>query len=256
MKIKIIYNKLKSILGLSFQLARAGFKLRNEGSYLGLLWYLLEPLLMFLILLTLRHVVGVGVESYPIYLFIGLIMFDFFRKTTIEATGVIFINGGLIKSTNVNREVFIVSTVLKNVFSHLIELIILIGLLVFYGISTVYIVFYLPILAVFALFVLGISFTVSIVGTYLIDFGKIWNVLTRILWFATPIFYSTRLELPININYVNPLYYFISITRDIIAYNRIPEVWMMVGAVVFSSVSFFCGLFIFKKFKHKLGEFV
>ncbi len=211
---------------------------------------------MFLILLILRHIVGTGIENYPIYLFIGLIMFDFFRKTTIEATGAIMTNSGLIKSTNVNREVFVVSTVLRNTFSHLIELIVLVGLLVLFDISAFAIIFYLPILAVFAFFVLGISFIVSIIGTYLIDFGKVWNVLTRILWFGTPIFYSARLELPININYMNPLYYFISIARDVVAYNQVPALLMIVGAIAFSAVSFFCGLFIFKKFKHKLSEFI
>ncbi len=253
---KIIYNKLKSILGLSFQLAKAGFKLRNEGSHLGVLWYLLEPLLMFLILLTIRNLVGVGIENYPLYLLMGLIMFNFFRKTTTESAGVIIGNSGLIKSVKINHEVFVVSTVFKNIFSHFFEIFLLIVFLVLFGISPTNIIFYPLILFFFAFFVLGISFAVSTIGTYLIDFAKVWNVFTRILWFATPIFYSSKLILPFNFNSFNPLYYFITIARKIIIYNQIPGLWMIFGVISFSLISLLFGIFIFKKYKNKFAELV
>ncbi|HNU96023.1 MAG TPA: hypothetical protein PKH95_01275 [Candidatus Magasanikbacteria bacterium] len=41
-------EKINNIFNLSWQLAKANFKLRNEGSYLGIFWYLLDPLLMLM----------------------------------------------------------------------------------------------------------------------------------------------------------------------------------------------------------------
>ena len=48
---KKMKEKIKSISALSFSLAKANFKIRNEGSYLGIFWYLLEPLAFFIVLL-------------------------------------------------------------------------------------------------------------------------------------------------------------------------------------------------------------
>ncbi|TKJ17514.1 hypothetical protein CEE44_03185 [Candidatus Woesearchaeota archaeon B3_Woes] len=256
MKIRISWHKLKSILGLSLQLAKAGFKLRNEGSYLGILWYLLDPLLMFVILLSIRNIVGVDIENYPLYLLLGLIMFNFFRKTTSESTGVMIGNAGLIKSVNINHEVFVVSTVFKNIFSHFFEILLLILLLILFNISPINVIFYPLIFAFFSFFVLGVSFVVSTIGTYFVDFARFWNVVTRVLWFATPIFYGANLDLPFNFNSLNPMYYFIKIARKIIIYNQIPRLWMIFGAILFSFILFFFGMFIFEKYKHKFAELV
>ena len=46
-------ENIKKIASLSFQIAKVEFKLRNEGSYLGVLWYLLNPALMFVLLLAI-----------------------------------------------------------------------------------------------------------------------------------------------------------------------------------------------------------
>jgi len=56
--INLKISKIKKTLSLGFSLASAQFKLRNEGSYLGVLWYLLEPLSFFAILLFLAGVIS------------------------------------------------------------------------------------------------------------------------------------------------------------------------------------------------------
>ena len=75
---------------LSFQLAKANFKLRNEGSYLGVFWYLLNPLLTFILLFFIfSNSTGAGIENYALYLLLGVIIFNFFQQTTTEATQII-----------------------------------------------------------------------------------------------------------------------------------------------------------------------
>ena len=82
----------KQVLSTSLALAKANFKLKNEGNYLGILWYLLEPLLMFFIFLAVRRILGADIPYYPMYLFLGLVIFNFFRKTTTDATRTIINN--------------------------------------------------------------------------------------------------------------------------------------------------------------------
>ena len=77
--------RLKKFIELSFALAKAQFKLRNEGSYLGIFWYILNPIFIFsLLLLIFSTRVGQGIPHYPLYLLLGIIMFNFFQTATIE----------------------------------------------------------------------------------------------------------------------------------------------------------------------------
>lgn len=249
-------HKLKGILGLSLQIAKADFKLRHEGSYLGILWYLLEPFLMFVILLSIRNLVGKGIESYPLYLLLGLIMFNFFRKATSDSVKAISGNGELIKSIKVDHEAFVVASVLKAVFSHIFEVIVFVAFLLFFKAPALNIVFYPLVFIFFCLFILGVAFTVSVIGAYVNDMENVWEVFTRLLWFATPIFYTAKSTLWLNFNLFNPVYYIITISREMIIYNRIPELWMILGMVAYSLAFFAGGIFIFERFKDRLAEIV
>lgn len=249
-------KKLKSILGLSLQLAKADFKLKNENSYLGTLWYLLDPLLMFAILLTIRRLVGKGIEHYPLYLLLGLIIFNFFRKTTGSACSAIQNNANLIKSIKLDHEVFVIAILLKSIFSHFFEMALFAVFLVVFKVPVLNIVFYPLIFGFFCLFVFGVSCIVSTVGVYISDFKNVWSVLLRLLWFATPIFYSAKLQLPFNFKAFNPMYYYITVARKAIVYNQAPEAWMVFGLIAFSLGFFIFGILIFKSFKNKFAELI
>src|SRR4030042_3140482 len=94
--------KLRHFLDLSLEIAKSSFKLRNEGSYLGIFWYLLNPLLLFLLLLLVfSDRLGNSIPSYPLYLLLGIVIFNFFQQATTESTKIIVRDyGELIKSIN------------------------------------------------------------------------------------------------------------------------------------------------------------
>lgn len=249
-------SKFVSVIRLSVSLAKANFKLRNEGSYLGIFWYLLEPLSFFVILLFIRDAISVqSVEHYPIYLFLGLIMFNFFNAVTGFSTKVIQNNAGFIKSLRIDKEAFVVSGALQFTFSHFFEFLILIAFSVFFSINPIWIFSYFLIFIFFFLFTLGISFMISIIGVYMNDFKNIWSVATRLLWFITPIFYTVQNGGTLQtINFFNPLYHFINISRDLIVFNRIPDVTAIIYIVILSIGTFLLGLYIFEKNKDTLAE--
>ncbi len=252
-----IYKRIESILGLSLSLAKANFKIRNEGSYLGILWYLLEPLVFLIVLLTIRQsVVNTNIASYQLYLFIGLIMFNFFNAVTNFSTRVIQNNSGFIKSLRINKEVFVISGLLQFVFSHFFEFLILIIFSLFFEIKFLYLLIFYPILFLFfCFFTVGISFILSIVGVYIKDLSNVWSVFTRLLWLITPIFYTIENNsLLQKINIFNPLYYFINIARDIVIYSKLPNIYWVLLIVFCSVFVFLIGLIFFEKSKKSLAE--
>jgi lipopolysaccharide transport system permease protein len=251
-----VYNRLKSILGLSFQLAKASFKMKNEGSYLGILWYLLEPLALFVIFMLIR-IGNSDVPFFALYLFIGLIMFNFFTKTTVEAVETIETNSEMIKSLKINKEVFVVSAVLKSVFSHFFEIVAFLAFMIYFGAPLLNILWYPLVLLVFLVFTLGVCFFVATIGVYVSDFSNVWSIITRVLFFGTPIFYVIAdFNGLAKIEYLNPLYYFITIARELVIYGRIPETLLLGGACLFSLLAFLIGFTVFELNKKKFAESV
>ena len=255
----MILSKYNKILSLSYSLAKANFKVRNEGSYLGILWYLLNPLSFFIIFLYLRGILFSSSDTiyYPVYLMVGLIMFNFFSQAVSSSINLIRNNSGYIKSIKIPYEVFILSTVFQAVFSHIFELFLVAILFVYFHISLIGIIWYLGIFIFFGIFVLGLCFLFSTIGLYFNDFGNIWSIVSQLLFFITPVFYTINIESHINIsNLFNPLFYFLTTTRDVAIYNTFPPIWIFIILILSSALSLVIGLFFFTKFKQRFAEYI
>lgn len=249
---------MKSTLELSLALAKAGFKEKNEGSYLGIFWYLLNPLLLFLVLLLVfSDRVGTNIPKYPLYLLLGIIMFNSFQRATIDSTRVIRENRWIIKSINFPRESLVSSIVLKTLFSHIFEMILFTALALLFKSPLSGIIFYPLILIFFYIFIFGTSLILSSLTVYFLDMQNVWAFVSRLIWLGTPIFYAiggqTRLFF---VSLLNPMYYFITISRDVMVYMKMPQVWMIIGAIVYSLLFLVIGLLLFNKLKIKFAEMI
>ena len=256
MIIKKNIDKLRSIMGLSLSLSKSYFKTRNEGSYLGIFWYLLSPLAFFVIIMVMSQVINAKPEQdYPLYLFLGLIMFNFFLNTTMSSVKSMANNSGFLKSIKTTQESFVIAIVLEFIFAHIFEIILFALFMVYFKVSLIGLLFY-PIIFLFLLFfTLGISFILATIGVYVSDFNNVWDVFVRLLWFFTPIFYfAAEGTLLYKLNLYNPIFYFITIAREIVVYSRFPEYSFIAIAVIMSLVIFLLGVEVFMKNKSKFAE--
>lgn len=250
--------KIKLILELSLTLAKYNFRLKNEGSYIGIFWYMLNPLLLFtLLFLVFGDRLGFDIANYPAYMLLGIVMFNFFQQTTKEATKIIISNAETIKFITLPREILVISMVIKNAFSHIFEIAAFMIIMIFLG-STFYGIIFYPLLFILLLFfTLGISFLLSSIAVYFTDLDNIWIFVSYLLWLATPIFYDIGgQEKLLLFNMFNPLYYFITIGREIIIYSRIPELWILGGALFYSVLSIVVGLIVFRSLKDRFAEMI
>lgn len=249
-------QKAKKTLNVSISFAKANFKLRNEGSYLGILWYLLEPVLFLTILLAIRGVTGQeDIKFYPVYLFLGLIMFNFFMSVTTNSTNCIQSKSKFVKNMILPKEALVLSTAIQFLFSHIFELVILLALMIYYKISLITFVLYFPIFFVFLGFTLGTSFILATLGVFLNDLKNIWSVFSRILWFATPIFYAYNNTGGISlINYINPLTHFLNISRQIVLYQEMPVLRGVIFIILTTILTLVVGVWIFNKYEKRFAE--
>jgi ABC-type polysaccharide/polyol phosphate export permease len=251
------WQKLKSILGLSYSLAKANFKLRNEGSYFGILWYLLNPLALFCIILFIQGSAfsNVKILYYPIYLLVGITGTNFFAQTLSSAIKAIDSNASFIKSMKIPYESFVVAQVLQSIFSHLFEFILIGCFMIYFHVSLFGLLLYPIAFFFFVLTILGISFIFATIGVYIADFGNVWSALSQIIFFITPTFYAIKPGDHMYLtNLFNPLFYFLTIARDFVTYSKFPPAWMMLVMIAMSLASFIIGLSIFVRFKKTFPE--
>ena len=149
----------------------------------------------------------------------------------------------------------IIATVLKGLFSHIFEMALFVAFALFFKASIIGLAVYPLILLFFCIFIAGASFILSALVVYVIDLDNVWTFVARLIWLGTPIFYAiagqTRL---FYVNLFNPMYYFITIARDVLIYAKMPQAWMAAGAATYSLLFLGIGLLVFNRLKIKFAE--
>lgn len=234
-------------LSLLWELTKANLKVQNENSYLGILWYLLGPLLLFGILLVVfSGRLGARVEHYPLYLLLGIVLWNFFATATGRAMSVLQSNAGLLKTLPVKKELLVLSVVLTALVSHIFELMVYAAISLWFGVvPTGYLVFAL-VLLLSVTFTVGISFFLAGVFVHFRDVGQIWSIISRVWWFATPIFYVLTPTGPGRVvSQYNPLYLVITLGRDTLIYSKPVDTVYLGLLALYAVVSLIVGYAVF-----------
>lgn len=179
-------------------LARVEWRLRQQSTFLGFLWTLLNPALMFAVLYGLFvKWLGRDQGDYAVFLLIGIVEWNFFASATSYALSSLLRRGPLLKNFPLPPEIPALASVLSVYFSHLLELAALAALLAFVqgGLS----VSWLWLIAIdLAYLALAAGAGLILAGLYVFysDLERIWNILLTAGFFLTPIFYPLSVIAP------------------------------------------------------------
>ena len=248
--------KLPSFLKRSYfimiwEMAVAEFRMKDQGTFLGFLWTLLYPLIYFIVLYGLfLKWMGSRIENFPLYLIIGIVQWNFFCSSTLNAINAIRNHEAIIKSISFPKSALIVSSVLGVLFAHMLELFVLLVFWLLVGKNLGFTVLGLiPILAIHVYLVLGVAFVLAVIGVHFLDINRIWGIVTSVGLFLTPIFYSLDMLAPIKrkIILLNPLTHIIQASRDVLIDNKSPELNGIFYVLVLSTVILCAGYLLFKK---------
>lgn len=190
----IFSKKNRTLLG---ELVRTDFKLRYQGSVLGYAWSLLRPLLLFLILYVVfvRFLkLGSGVPHFPIYLLLGIVIWNFFLEMTVQSLGSIVARGDLIRKIRIPRWIIVVSSSISALINLGLNLIVVSVFLIINDVEIMGTIFWLPLilLEVYAL-ALGLSLFLSATFVKFRDVNYIWEVGLQGMFYLTPILYPLAL---------------------------------------------------------------
>lgn len=231
---------------------------KYKHSFLGVVWSFLYPLLQLAVYAIIFPLILRDTqENYVIFLCVALIPWTFFTTVINQSTGVIIANGNIIKKVFFPRIILPISVVASAAINFIISTIIILLFVLFSGMGfSKYLVFYPIILLVQFILSLGISFIVSSITVYLRDLEHLINIALMMLFYATPIAYSSSSipEAFKNIMYLNPMAHIIDAYRAIFYYQQMPNLLDLGILLVISIFITIGGYFIFEKLQKRFAE--
>lgn len=226
---------------LIWQLARRDVVGRYRGSALGLVWSLVQPLLM---LAVYTYVFGVvlqvrwndrlpdqGEVAFAVILFSGLIVHALFAECFTRAPSLVLENANFVKKVIFPLEILPLTTMLSALFHASASMVVLLAAHLVLDRELAWTALLLPVvLAPLLILTIGIGWLLSSLGVFLRDIGQVTSVLSTVLLFVSPIFFPVE-RLPETMRafvYLNPISLIVDQVREVVLFGRLPD-WQALG---------------------------
>lgn len=233
---------------------------KYKGSFLGVLWSFVNPLLMTLVYaLVFPYLMrGSGYEHYTTFLIIGILAWNWFSISIAVGTSIMVSNSGIIKKVYFPREILPISIVTSGMINYLISLLIVAIFLICSGIGFSWQILWIPLIIITQyFFTLGIVFITSAIQVYVRDLEYIVNFIVQMLFYGTPILFSIDLFANTkiyNIIKINPMTTIINCYRDILYWQNLPHIRSLIIVLIASILFCIIGCAIFKKLSKGFAE--
>lgn len=253
---KYLYN-FRKYRHLLWELVSRDLKVKYKRSYLGLLWTLLNPLLMMVVLtMVFSTIFKRNIANFPVYLLTGKIMFDFFSQATSGAMGAVIGGSALLKKVYIPKYIFPLSKVLFSFVNMLFSLIALLLVMVITKTPFNLTLFMLPFPLIYIfIFSLGVGLILSTYTVFFRDIMHLYNVVLTAWMYFTPLFYPEEIiaRKYIWVLKLNPLFHMIKMLRNIVLYNQLPTLKNHIVCLSFGLIALGIGLYVFYR---KQDEFI
>lgn len=199
------------------QLIARNIKTRYKRSVLGILWTMLNPLLMMLVLtFVFSEVFRFSTRHYAAYALAGLSLWNFFAQTTSGAMSELIWGGSLLNRIYIPRAIFAVSALGTSLVNLLLSLIPLFLIMIVTGAPVRPSILILPIpILLTAMFALGVALFLSRVAAYFADVLEMYQIVLTAWMYLTPVIYPKEI-IPEHLKWLfnlNPMYHLIEVFR-------------------------------------------
>ena len=173
------------------------FKLRYQGSVLGYAWSVLKPLFLFAILYLVFDKflgLGAGIQHFPVYLLLGIVLWTFFTEATIQGLQSIVSRGDLIRKISFPKYIIVISSSISALINLAINLGVVLVFCFFNGVELkLSSLLLIPLIIELYIFALAIAFLLSAINAKYRDIGYLWDIFLQGAFYATPIIYPLQM---------------------------------------------------------------
>lgn len=239
-------------------LVERDFAMRYKGSTLGMLWALLSPLAMAAILYAIfTRIVPLGIPHYSTFVFTGLLPWTWFSAAVTTGSATLLANRDLVRKPFFFKPVLPVVVVGTHFLLYLLATPVLVGSLLFEGLSPTPMLLWVPALwAVQALLTLAVTMLVAALSTIVPDVRHLLEIVMLLWFYLTPIFYDIRL-LPAEVSQLfvlNPMAVIVQAHRDITIYGLAPNWLALTGVAATAWVLLVLAYAVFRFFEDAFIE--
>ncbi len=249
-----IINSIKNMKQFRYllsQLVGRDFKVKYKRSVLGVLWSILNPLLMMTVMnFVFSNLFKFDIPNYIVYLMVGLVFFNFFAEATNLAMSSIVGNFSLITKVYVPKYIFPLSKVILSLINFGFSLIALYFIIFLSGIRLNFAHLLLPLDFIYiAIFALGVSLFLSAISVFFRDMFYIYGIVLMTWTYLTPIMWPESIIPSQYLIYfkLNPLYHYIKYARDIILHGQIPSLNQHLLCLAVSLITLAFGVWFFRR---------
>ena len=250
------FREFMNYFSFLYELFKRDFKKKYYKSVLGVVWTLLNPLLMMTVMtIVFSTLFRRSIEYFPVYYLCGYVMMSFNSMTTTQSLNCILNNSGLIRKIHVPNYMFCLATVGVNAFTMVISLIPMFLMILVTGAPVTPYLLLIPVpLILLLIFTTGLSVALSITGVFFRDMKHLYSIITTVWMYATPTFYPISI-IPQQYRFIwdlNPLYHYITMMRNLVLYRTIPSQQTLFIATCYSLLMLVTGILVFKKYQDRI----
>ncbi len=259
---------------LLVELVKTDFKLRYQGSALGILWSVLKPLMIFVVMyfifVKFLRITDSSIPNYAITLLLGLSLWGFFTEAVTLGMNSIVARGDLMRKINFPKYIVIISSMVSALISLSINLLVVLAFAIFAGVKFQWSVLILPfnIIILFAT-AFGLALILSTLYVKFRDISHIWEVFMQILVYSMPIMYPISMVTKVSIfgfsiakiMMLNPIALAIQDIRHNLIAHETPtfwtlfeNYWFVLIPILVTTLLVAFGLWYFNKNSKKFAE--
>ena len=255
-KVSTFLPELYASRNVLSQLVYQHLILRYRRTALGYLWTLINPLLMMSVMaLVFSMLFKADLKTFAVFLFAGMIPWNFF-SSVVSQSGTSFIyNEGLIKKIYLPKAIFPLSIALSLLIDSVLSFLVLFAIILTIGGSLSWSVLFIPVaFLLLFFFAFGIGLIMSIATVFFRDLQYVILIAMQGLFFLTPILYkhdalTGKVSWLVGLNPVSP---FIELFRAPLFQAALPDTSVILKAAVISFFAMAIGLFIFLRQEKKI----
>lgn len=245
-----------------YELAKARVQRENQRNRLGVIWIVLKPTFNALMYGFIFGVLQGGNKApdYPVFVIIGVFLFEFFSTSMTGGAKSITGNNALVQSLSFPRLSLPVAQITQNV----LMLMPMVGVMFIYAMilgttpkwSWLAII---PIIGIFTVFNLGIALICARITVHIRDFTQLLPLISRVLFYTSGVLFSADRLLSqwpwmIAVFDIHPVYQTLQLARGMVMNTAVYDPWAWWVISAWAVAMLLVGLIYFWKAEERYGR--